>query len=116
MTNLSLDQKVTLKVEYEGYSYYGMGGGINRFTTKGTLRECLAQVAESDSFYISGKEIREGHLEDEEEELTLTDILNKLDDSDGAAYIIYLKVRVGNGKYETLIENYYDEEEEDYDD
>ena len=96
ISNLDLNQKVTLKIKYLSYP----DDCLEAFKTKGTLRECLAEVADSDNFYINGDEIL-----DEEEPLSLEEILEKLDDSDGAAFIIDLSVRVGNAKYQTLIEN-----------
>lgn len=104
ISNLDLNQKVTLKVKYRSYP----DDILDAFKTKGTLRECLAEVADSDNFYITGDEIL-----DDEEPLSLEEILEKLDDSDGAAFIIDLSVRVGNAKYQTLIEN--DDDLSDYD-
>ena len=96
ISNLDLNQKVTLKVKYLSYS----DDCLEAFKTKGTLRECLAEVADSDNFYINGDEIL-----DDDEPLSLEEILEKLDDADGAAFIINLSIRVGNAKYQTLIEN-----------
>lgn len=104
ISNLNLNQKVTLKVKYRSYP----DDCLEAFKTQGTLRECLAEVADSDNFYITGDEIL-----DDEEPLSLEEILEKLDDSDGAAFIIDLSIRVGNGKYQTLIEN--DDDLSDYD-
>ena len=104
ISNLNLNQKVTLKVKYRSYP----DDCLEAFKTQGTLRECLAEVADSDNFYITGDEI----LVDEEP-LSLEEILEKLDDSDGAAFIIDLSIRVGNGKCQTLIEN--DDDLSDYD-
>ena len=104
ISNLNLNQKVTLKVKYRSYP----DDCLEAFKTQGTLRECLAEVADSDNFYITGDEIL-----DDEEPLSLEEILEKLDDSDGAAFIIDLSIRVGNGKCQTLIEN--DDDLSDYD-
>lgn len=100
MENLTLDTKVQLKVRLSTYPT----GMMESFKTKGTLRECLAEVADFDSFYIQGDEIRRG-VDDDGEILTLDSILDRLDNCDGAAYIFELEVRVGNGKYECLIAN-----------
>ena len=104
ISNLDLEQEVTLKVKYRSYP----DDSLEAFKTQGTLRECLAEVADSDNFYITGDEIL-----DDEEPLSLEEILEKLDDSDGAALIVDLSVRVGNAKYQTLIEN--DDDLSDYD-
>lgn len=102
--NLNLNQKVSLKVKYLSYP----DNSLEAFKTQGTLRECLAEVADSDNFYINGDEIL-----NDDEPLSLNEILEKLDDSDGAAFIIDLSIRVGNGKFQTLIEN--DDDLSDYD-
>lgn len=104
ISNLNLNQKVTLKVKYRSYP----DDCLEAFKTQGTLRECLAEVADADNFYITGDEVL-----DDEEPLSLEEILEKLDDCDGAALIIDLSVRVGNGKCQTLIEN--DDDLSDYD-
>ena len=105
ISNLDLDQEVTLKVKYRSCP----DDILDAFKTQGTLRECLAEVADADNFYITGDEVL-----DDDEPLSLEEILEKLDDSDGAALIVDLSVRVGNAKYQTLIENddylsHYDE-------
>ena len=104
ISNLNLNQKVTLKVKYRSYP----DDILDAFKTQGTLRECLAEVADADNFYITGDEVL-----DDDESLSLEEILEKLDDSDGAAFIIDLSVKVENGKYQTLIEN--DDDLSDYD-
>ena len=104
ISNLNLNQKVTLKVKYRSYP----DDCLEAFKTQGTLRECLAEVADSDNFYITGDEIL-----DEVDSLSLEEILEKLDDCDGAAFTIDLSIRVGNGKCQTLIEN--DDDFSDYD-
>lgn len=104
ISNLNLDQEVTLKVKYRDYP----GNSLEAFKTQGTLRECLAEVADSGNFYIGGYEIL-----DEVDSLSLEEILEKLDDSDGAAFIIDLSIRVGNGECQTLIKN--DDDLSDYD-
>lgn len=105
ISNLDLNQKVTLKVKYRSYP----DDILDAFKTEGTLRECLAEVADADNFYITSDEIL-----DDDEPLSLQEILERLDDPDGAALIVDLSVRVGNAKYQTLIENddylsHYDE-------
>lgn len=104
ISNLDLNQKVTLKAKYRSYP----DDYLETFKTQGTLKECLAEFVDSDNFYIEGYEIL-----DDEEPLSLEEILEKLDDSDGAAFIIDLSVRVGKAKYQTLIEN--DDDVDDYD-